>query len=85
MPEKVKSSTQVFKSHFVNNKKDSYINKIYKKSHLVIYTYNDTKNNLIIIHSSKIPKISKGIGFCFAVIILDHKNDNIRFYLWDIK
>ena len=85
MPEKIQSSTQVFYSHFVNDIKDPYPDKIYEKSCLVVHTYNDKKKNLMLMHSPKIPEVSQSIGSCLATIIRDNDNDNFRFYLRDIR
>lgn len=46
--------------------------------------FNDERNNIVLRHSPKIPEVSHYIGFCFATIIWDDKNDNIRFYLQNI-
>ena len=85
MPEEIQSSTQVFNSHFVNDIKDPYTDKAYKKSCLVVHTYNNKKKNLVLMHLPKIPEVSQGIGSYLAAIIQNNDNDNIRFYLRDIR
>lgn len=84
IPEEVPSSTQVFNSCFVDEIKDPYTDKAYKKSYLVVYTYNNKKKNLVLMHLSKILDINQGIGSYLASIIQYNDNDNIEFYLWDI-
>ena len=58
MPKEVPSSIQVFNFYFINNIKDLYTNKVNKKSCPVMYIYNNKKKNLMLIHLSKILKIS---------------------------
>lgn len=41
--------------------------------------------NLMLIHLPKIPGVSQDIGFYLAAIIWDNENNNIRFYLQDIR
>lgn len=77
--EKIISIIQVFNYCFVDNIKNSCINKVYKKSCPFMYAYNNEKKNLILIYSPKILRVSQSIGFC-----LNNDNCNIRFYLWDI-
>lgn len=42
--EKILSNAKVLNSHFINKIKDLCIDKAHKKNHLVIKTYNDNKN-----------------------------------------
>lgn len=49
MLKEVLSSVKVLNSRFVDNIKDLYINKAYKKSYPVIYIYNNKYKNLILI------------------------------------
>lgn len=49
-----------------------------------MYVYNDEENNLVLMHSPKIPGVSQGIGSYLGAIIQDDDNDNISFYLQDI-
>lgn len=65
MSEEVPNNIQIFSFGFIDNIKDLCTNKANKKSCLVTHTYND----LILMHLLKIPKISQGIGSCFAAII----------------
>lgn len=44
-----------------------------------MYTYNNKKNNIILLHLSKILGLSQDICFYF-----NNNNENIRFYLRDI-
>lgn len=62
-------NTQVFNSSLVNNIKDLYIDKAYKKNRLVMHTYNNEKKNLVLMHLPKIPRVNQSISSCFAVII----------------
>ncbi len=84
MPKKVPRSTQVFNSGLMDNIKDPCNDKACEKSRPVVHTYNDKKENLMLIHSPKIPEVRQGIGSCFPDIIRDDDNNNIRFYLRDI-
>ena len=83
-PQKIPSSLQVFDFHFVDEIKNPYIDKVYKKSRPIIHVYNDEEKNLILIHSPKILGVSQGISSYLAAIIQDDDNDNIRFYLPNI-
>lgn len=83
--EEVLNSTQVFNFCFINDIKDLYTDKANKKSHPVVHIYNDEKKNLVLIHSPKILGVSQGIGFCLTVIMQDNDNNNIKFYLQDIR
>lgn len=69
IPEKGMNSIQFFNSDFINNIKDPYIHKSYKKSCFVIHTYNNENNNLILIYLSKISQVSQGISFHLTIII----------------
>ena len=84
MLKKILSNIQVFNSYFVNNIKDPYIEKTNEKSCLIIYIYNNKKKNFVLIYLPKILKISQSISYCFAIIIQNNNNDNIKFYLQDI-
>ena len=56
MPKEVPSSTQDFNSRFVDEIKDPYIDKTYKKSCLIVYTYNE-KKNLVLTYSARISRV----------------------------
>lgn len=76
MPEKVLSNTQVYDSSLVNNIKDLCTDKAYKKSHSIVYTYNNEKKNLVLMHLLKILGVRWGIGFFSTTIIWNNDNDN---------
>lgn len=61
-----------------------YIDKPYQKSCPIIYTYNNKKNKLILIHLPKILKVSQDIDFYLVTIIKDNDNENIMFYIQEI-
>ena len=84
MPDKVPNSTYGFNSRFVDNIKDSWIDRAYEKSHSVVHVYNNEKKNIVLGYLLKIPRVSQGIGFCFTAIIWNDNNYNIRFYLLNI-
>lgn len=67
--EKVLSITKVFNSRFFDNIKDLYIDKVYKKSCLIMHIYNCEKKNLVLRYLSKILEVSQSISFCFFAII----------------
>lgn len=81
MHEGFSSSIQGFNFCFINNIKDLYTDKVYKKSCPVLYTYNNKMKNLTLMHLPKISGVSQDIDFGLATIILNNNNDNIRFYL----
>ncbi len=85
MPEKIPSRIQVFNSSLVDNIKNLYTDKAYKKNRPVVHIYNNKKKNFVLIHLSKILEVNQDIGSCLADIIQDNDNNNIRFYLWNIK
>ena len=72
------------KSCFVDDMKDLCIDKADEKDCPVEHVYNNKKKIFVLIYLSKIPGVSQDIDFCFAAIIGDNDNDNIRFYLPDI-
>lgn len=82
--EEVLSKIQVFNSSWVYNIKNSYINKAYEKNYLIVYSYNDEKNNLMLIHLLKISWVNQVISFGLFAIIWVDDNNNIKFYLQDI-
>ena len=84
MFKEVLSSIQIFNFNLVDNIKTLCNDKAYKKSHLVVHTYNDEKKNLVLMYSSKILEVSQGIDSCLVAIIQDNNNNNIKFYLQDI-
>lgn len=85
MYEKIPNNTQSLNFYFVNDIKYLCTDKTYEKSCLVIHTYNDKKKNLVLKHLPKILKVSQGIDSCFIAIIQENDNNNVRFYLQDIK
>lgn len=54
----ISSNIQVFNFCFINNIKDLYTDKVYEKSRLIMYAYNNKKKNYILIHSPKIQRVS---------------------------
>ena len=84
MSEEVLNNLQIFDFCFVDEIKNLCIDKAYKKCRPVMHAYNDEEKNLVLIHSPKIPGVSRGIGSYLVAIIQDNDNDNIRFYLQDI-
>lgn len=49
-----------------------------------MHNYIDEKKILMLIYLSKIPEVSQDISYCFAAMIQNNDNDNIRFYLQNI-
>lgn len=58
MLEKIISIIQIFNSSLINNIKNLYIDKFFKKNRLVVYIYNNEKKNLMLMYSSKILEMS---------------------------
>lgn len=56
--EKILSNTKNFNCCFFNNIKDPDIKKIYRKRRPVVHVYNNEKKNIMLEHSSKIPRVS---------------------------
>ncbi len=67
--EEVPSRTQVFNSSLVDNIKNLYTDKTYEKNRPVVHAYNNSKKNLVLMHSPKISEVNQDIGSCFLAII----------------
>lgn len=69
MPKKIPSNIKIFNLYFVQDINNLYLNKAYKKCHLIIYSYNDGKKIHVLMYLSKLLGVSQSIDFHFATII----------------
>lgn len=68
MSKKVPSNTKIFYFCFLDEIKYLYLDKVNEKSCLIVFTYNNEKN-LVLIYLSKIPRVDKCISHYYSAII----------------
>ena len=77
----VLSDIRVFNARFVNEIRNENTKKTYKKSRLIIQTYNNSKKNQIFIQLSIIQRMNQRLILCIVVMI---ESDSIKLYFRNI-
>ena len=79
--EDVSDDARVFNSRFVDEIKNSEIDKTFEKSRLMIQIYNDLNKNFVLTQFSTIQRVSQRLIICFVATF---QNDFTKLYFCDV-